>query len=140
MKTKIFILVILYFITISCSKKQDNLLVKVRMELIKSGFDFNFWKSDTLACDAFKKRKNADIMIKQKLLKHCTKNDFIYLFGNPILVRFINDNVLLYYIVDGHLACDNLKYKNVLKLDETAKFVITFNKQDSLLNMRFMYP
>lgn len=132
---------IIFFIILACSLfianctgNKEKTIKNYRNQLIKVGFDFKYWYSDTLGCDAKSKERNAKIFINQDFIKGCPKSIIIELLGKPYRIIERKDKVNLLYIIDGRLMCDNLKYRKVMRDTESSYLLISFDKDNQLLD------
>ena len=134
MKYFLFIGVI---ISMSCCIKNNDRIIQFQYKLSHAGFDTRYWKDDTLGCNSSKKTYNAKILANQKFLNSCKKEEIIKLLGKPYRTTLENEQIRFYYVIDGKLMCDNLKYKHILKDSENSYLIISFSK-DSLIDMNLI--
>lgn len=135
-KKWLFILTLL--IINGCIDENDKNVDIYQLKLDSIGFDYKYWKTDSFGYDSKKKTYNAKILAQQSFLNKLNKDEIVKLIGKPYKSIKENERTDLYYIIDGRLMLDNLKYKKRLLDKSNSYLIISFNDKDSLIDMELM--
>lgn len=132
----IFLLAIFLITSFSC--RQDRIQIKVKNQLLQKGFDFNYWKKDSMGCNVQEKQRNAKILYREDSLKYCTKKEIINMLGKPNEIKKIKKTTIISYVIDGNLICQLWKDKQILTYEGADCIAITFDENDKFSGISYV--